>query len=117
MLRLVIGAIRRRRSQALLLFLLGAVAATVAAAAPGYVAAGVQSLAASGVESAVPGERVIAVDWVQKFGQPVPATGMLVAEGFFETLGVEPAAGRLFRREEFVHHAQPASARSTTAPA
>ena len=42
-------------------------------------------------------------------GQPVPATGLLVAEGFFESLGVEPAAGRLFRREEFVHHAQPAA--------
>jgi len=42
-------------------------------------------------------------------GQPVPATGMLVAEGFFETLGVEPAAGRLFRAGEFVHHAQPAA--------
>ena len=42
-------------------------------------------------------------------GQPVPATGMLVAEGFFETLGVEPAAGRLFRHEEFVRHAQPAA--------
>jgi predicted permease len=42
-------------------------------------------------------------------GQPVPATGMLVAEGFFESLGVEPAAGRLFRREEFAHHAQPAA--------
>jgi predicted permease len=42
-------------------------------------------------------------------GSPVPATGMLVAEGFFETLGVEPAAGRLFRPEEFVHHAQPAA--------
>jgi len=42
-------------------------------------------------------------------GQPVPATGMLVAEGFFETLGVKPAAGRLFRREEFVHHTQPAA--------
>lgn len=39
-------------------------------------------------------------------GQPVPATGMLVAEGFFETLGVAPAAGRLFRHEEFIHHAQ-----------
>ena len=39
--------------------------------------------------------------------QPVPATGMLVAEGFFETLGVEPAAGRLFRHEEFIHHASP----------
>ena len=41
--------------------------------------------------------------------QPLPATGMLVAEGFFETLGVQPAIGRLFRREEFVHHAQPAA--------
>lgn len=42
-------------------------------------------------------------------GQPQPATGMLVAEGFFETLGVEPYAGRMFRPEEFVHHAQPAA--------
>lgn len=42
-------------------------------------------------------------------GQPQPATGMLVAQGFFETLGVEPYAGRLFRPEEFVHHAQPAA--------
>ena len=41
--------------------------------------------------------------------QPLPATGMLVAEGFFETLGVQPAIGRLFRQEEFVHHAQPAA--------
>jgi predicted permease len=39
-------------------------------------------------------------------GQPVPATGLLVAEGFFQTLGVEPALGRLFRPEEFVQHAQ-----------
>jgi predicted permease len=38
-------------------------------------------------------------------GQPVPATGMLVAEGFFETLGVQPSIGRLFRHEEFLHHA------------
>ena len=42
-------------------------------------------------------------------GQPLPATGMLVAEGFFETLGVKPAVGRLFRHEEFIHHAQPAA--------
>jgi len=42
-------------------------------------------------------------------GQPMPATGMLVAEGFFETLGVAPAAGRLFRHEEFIHHAQTAA--------
>ncbi len=42
-------------------------------------------------------------------GQPAPATGMLVAEGFFETLQVAPAAGRLFRHEEFLHHTQPAA--------
>jgi len=39
-------------------------------------------------------------------GQPVPATGKLVAEGFFETLGVVPSVGRLFRHEEFIQHAQ-----------
>ena len=42
-------------------------------------------------------------------GQPQPATGLLVAQGFFETLGVQPYAGRMFRPEEFVHHAQPAA--------
>ena len=42
-------------------------------------------------------------------GQPVPATGMLVAQGFFETLSVQPVLGRLFSREEFLHHAQPAA--------
>jgi predicted permease len=40
-------------------------------------------------------------------GQPIPVTGILVAEGFFQTLGVEPSVGRLFRPEEFVQHAQP----------
>lgn len=40
-------------------------------------------------------------------GQPVPVTGLFVAEGFFQTLGVEPSLGRLFRSEEFVQHAQP----------
>src|SRR5215467_6239671 len=40
-------------------------------------------------------------------GQPVPVTGILVAEGLFQTLGVEPALGRLFRPEEFVQHSQP----------
>jgi predicted permease len=39
--------------------------------------------------------------------QPVPVTGILVAERFFQTLGVEPSFGRLFRAEEFVKHAQP----------
>jgi predicted permease len=39
--------------------------------------------------------------------QPIPVTGLLVAEGFFQTLGVEPSLGRLFRAEEFVQHAQP----------
>ena len=40
-------------------------------------------------------------------GQPVPVTGILVAEGFFQTLGVEPSLGRWFRSEEFVQHSQP----------
>ena len=39
--------------------------------------------------------------------QPIPVTGILVAEGFFQTLGVEPSLGRLFRPEEFVQHSQP----------
>ncbi|MGA8030646.1 MAG: ABC transporter permease [Bryobacteraceae bacterium] len=39
--------------------------------------------------------------------QPVPVTGMLIAEGFFQTLGVEPSQGRLFKSQEFVKHAQP----------
>jgi predicted permease len=39
--------------------------------------------------------------------QPVPVTGILVAEGFFQTLGVEPSLGRLFKSQEFVKHAQP----------
>src|ERR1700755_2741611 len=39
--------------------------------------------------------------------QPIPITGMLVAEGFFQTLGVEPSLGRLFKSQEFVKHAQP----------
>jgi hypothetical protein len=39
--------------------------------------------------------------------QPIPVTGMLVAEGFFQTLGVQPSLGRLFKSQEFVKHAQP----------
>jgi predicted permease len=40
-------------------------------------------------------------------GQPLPVTGILVAENFFQTLDVDPFIGRLFRSEEFVKHAQP----------
>jgi predicted permease len=40
-------------------------------------------------------------------GQPIPVTGILVAENLFETLGVQPYAGRMFRHEEFVQHARP----------
>jgi len=39
--------------------------------------------------------------------QPVPVTGILAAEGFFQTLAVEPSLGRLFKAEEFAHHAPP----------
>lgn len=39
--------------------------------------------------------------------QPLPVTGMLVAEGFFQTLAVEPSLGRLFKSGEFVKHAPP----------
>jgi predicted permease len=41
------------------------------------------------------------------YTQPMPVTGMLVAEGFFQTLGVEPSLGRLFKSQEFVKHAAP----------
>src|SRR5436305_629528 len=34
--------------------------------------------------------------------QPAPVTGILVAEGFFQTLCVNPSAGRLFRSEELL---------------
>jgi predicted permease len=33
-------------------------------------------------------------------GQPKPATGILVTQNFFQTLGVEPAMGRLFADDE-----------------
>jgi predicted permease len=39
--------------------------------------------------------------------QPAPVTGILVAKGFFQTLGVKASGGRLFRPEEFLHRAQP----------
>ncbi|MGO8736368.1 MAG: ADOP family duplicated permease [Terriglobia bacterium] len=41
--------------------------------------------------------------------RPLPFTGILVAEGFFQTLGVEPVLGRTFRADEFLQHAPPAT--------
>lgn len=40
-------------------------------------------------------------------GQPLPITGLSVAENFFRTLGVEPALGRLFTTEECLPHSRP----------
>jgi predicted permease len=40
-------------------------------------------------------------------GQPTPITGILVAENFFETLGVGPSLGRRFTKEEFLQHSRP----------
>lgn len=42
-------------------------------------------------------------------GQPLPVTGILTAEGFFKTLGVEPSLGRLFAPEEFLQHGRQAT--------
>lgn len=44
---------------------------------------------------------------LKRSGQPLPLTGILVAEKFFETLGEKPSLGRLFRPEDFVKHAAP----------
>ena len=40
-------------------------------------------------------------------GQPTPVTGLMVAENFFQTLGVEPSLGRLFTAEECLHNSRP----------
>jgi len=40
-------------------------------------------------------------------GQPKPATGILVTQNFFQTLGVEPVYGRLFLSEEARKGARP----------
>jgi len=40
-------------------------------------------------------------------GQPRPATGIMVTENFFQVLGVEPAAGRLFLEGESHQGARP----------
>jgi predicted permease len=39
--------------------------------------------------------------------RPLPLTGILVAEDFFQTLGIEPMLGRSFRADEFLQHAPP----------
>ena len=41
-------------------------------------------------------------------GIPMPVTSILVADDFFETLGVRPALGRLFAPEEYVQNSRPA---------
>jgi predicted permease len=40
-------------------------------------------------------------------GEPVPATGIEVIGNFFQVLGVQPAIGRPFSREETLHGAHP----------
>ena len=40
-------------------------------------------------------------------GQPLPVTGLMVAGNFFQTLGIEPALGRLFTAEECLHNSRP----------
>jgi predicted permease len=40
-------------------------------------------------------------------GQPTPVSGLMVAENFFPTLGVEPSLGRIFTAEESLHDSRP----------
>jgi putative ABC transport system permease protein len=83
---LVLGAIARRRAQAALLFLLALVAATGAAAAPGYIIASTQTLAESAVTNASSAERVISVDenlsWESASG-PTPLAASAAMDRFF----------------------------------
>ena len=41
-------------------------------------------------------------------GEPQPVSGVVVASNFFETLGVQPALGRLFAPEEYLKNGRPA---------
>ncbi len=41
-------------------------------------------------------------------GTPLPVTGILVADNFFETLGVKPESGRLFTPDEYQQHGRAA---------
>jgi hypothetical protein len=74
MLAVVLSAIRRRPAQAVLLVALAFVASAGAAAAPWYVAAGAQALAESAARSALPGERVVAVDGAVELGPDASST-------------------------------------------
>jgi predicted permease len=47
-------------------------------------------------------------------GQPLPLTSLSVAGNFFQTLGVEPALGRLFTAEECLHNSRPVALLSHT---
>ena len=40
-------------------------------------------------------------------GQPLPVTGLMVADNFFETLAIRPALGRLFTPEECLKNSRP----------
>jgi predicted permease len=42
------------------------------------------------------------------YGEPKPVSGVWVAGNFFQTLGIQPALGRLFTREECVKGGRPA---------
>src|SRR5208337_4130132 len=42
------------------------------------------------------------------YGEPKPVSGVWVAGNFFQTLGIQPALGRLFTREEWVKGGRPA---------
>lgn len=41
-------------------------------------------------------------------GQPQPATGVMIAPRFFQTLGVQPLLGRLFTQDEYLPNGRPA---------
>jgi predicted permease len=42
------------------------------------------------------------------YGEPKPVSGVWIAGNFFQTLGIQPALGRLFTREECVQGGRPA---------
>jgi putative ABC transport system permease protein len=119
MLFLVLGALWRRRAQAVLLFVLAVVATAGAAAAPVYIVGSVQSLAASSVVGASTSERVVSADAHTELSGD-PATDLrtfraqvgpdLSLPGFAETaaVGLDASfgerAGRIDYREDVCRH-------------